>query len=604
MTKAIYTQREQQLGNDIKATIHKGRWLLAAQLATFAAIIFSIASFTFLNEKIVCWTITALAVIAYLSVRQLDGKNSRKADKLKSLLTTVSNELSYLDGDYSCFDEGKEYIDPNHAYSFDLDLFGYQSLFNRINRTITSGGSDKLAHDLKSIPLSSIDEINEERKAVDELATLQDLRLEWIAMGSNGKTDTDNVSQAFEALAKMPLPRSANSICYKYIAILSTVATIATICWSALGSLPSSIPTLLALAQIIASLTICGKSIKEFGKMANNIGSQAKAYRNMMQLIASANYNGKANKQIVDTISSADHNALQALRELDGCIDAFDRRGHALYMLFANALFVNDLWLSRRFAAWKQKYESLTDTWIDAVSTFDARVSKATFRYNEPRAIDADICESVELVYDAKGLYHPFLGDKAVANDFSISDSNYYIITGANMAGKSTFLRALGINYILALCGMPVFAINYKVSLFSIFSSMRTSDDLAHGISYFNAELLRLKQLIATCQHNKHTLIILDEILKGTNSADKLNGSRMFLEAVKEMPITGIIATHDLELSKMADKYPERFHNYCFEISLSANITYSYKIQEGVARNQNATYLLKKILASPTTPLQ
>lgn len=162
-------------------------------------------------------------------------------------------------------------------------------------------------------------------------------------------------------------------------------------------------------------------------------------------------------------------------------------------------------------------------------------------------------------------------------NDFCISDSHYYIVTGANMAGKSTFLRAIGVNYILAMCGMPVFAKRLRVSIFSLFSSMRTTDDLAHGISYFNAELLRLKQLISECKENRHTLIILDEILKGTNSADKLSGSRMFLESIAKLPVTGIIATHDLELSKMSTEHPNRFHNYCFEIELTDNVKYSYR---------------------------
>jgi DNA mismatch repair ATPase MutS len=184
----------------------------------------------------------------------------------------------------------------------------------------------------------------------------------------------------------------------------------------------------------------------------------------------------------------------------------------------------------------------------------------------------------------------------SVRYDYQISDGHYYIVTGAYMAGKSTFLRSVGINYILALCGLPVFANHLKVSRFSLFSSMRTNDDLAHGISYFNAELLRLKQLISYCKQNRHTLIILDEILKGTNSLDKLNGSRLFLQSISDLPVTGIVATHDLELSKMQQESPDRFHNYCFEIQLSDEITYTYRITEGVARNQNATYLLKNIL--------
>ena len=171
------------------------------------------------------------------------------------------------------------------------------------------------------------------------------------------------------------------------------------------------------------------------------------------------------------------------------------------------------------------------------------------------------------------------------------------------MAGKSTFLRSLGVNYILAMAGMPVFADQLKISRFRLFSSMRTTDDLTHGISYFNAELIRLEELLKFCKEsaedNKEplrTLIILDEILKGTNSLDKLNGSRKFLKAIAKQPVSGIIATHDLELSKMENDASGKFHNYCFEIDLGTDVTYTYKIQKGVARDQNATFLLNKIL--------
>ena len=164
------------------------------------------------------------------------------------------------------------------------------------------------------------------------------------------------------------------------------------------------------------------------------------------------------------------------------------------------------------------------------------------------------------------------------------------------MAGKSTFLRSIGINYLLAMNGLPVFARQLRVSVFHLFTSMRTTDDLTHGISYFNAELLRLKQLLSSLDERVPSLIILDEILKGTNSLDKLNGSRLFLQHIAGRNVTGVIATHDLELSKLEDEQPARFHNYCFEIGLGEDITYSYKITKGVARNQNATFLLKGIL--------
>ena len=164
------------------------------------------------------------------------------------------------------------------------------------------------------------------------------------------------------------------------------------------------------------------------------------------------------------------------------------------------------------------------------------------------------------------------------------------------MAGKSTYLRTVGVNYLLALCGLPVFAKQLTVSPASLVTSLRTTDSLVGNESYFFAELKRLKMIIDHLKSGEKLFIILDEILKGTNSLDKLNGSRLFLESISRMPVTGVIATHDLELSRMAESSPDRFHNYCFEIDLGTDVTYTYKIQPGVARNQNATFLLNKIL--------
>ena len=273
-----------------------------------------------------------------------------------------------------------------------------------------------------------------------------------------------------------------------------------------------------------------------------------------------------------------------------------ERRGNGLWMFLTDACTLNGIFLLRRLQRWDSLYINKVYGWIDAVSRMDALVSMATFRYNEPQAIDAEVADSDNVVFEAKGIVHPFLGAKGVANDFAMADGHCYIVTGANMAGKSTFLRSIGTNYILAMAGMPVFAQSLRVSVFALFSSMRTSDDLAHGISYFNAELLRLRQLIDCCRKSRRTLIILDEILKGTNSLDKLNGSRMFLEAIAKLPVTGLVATHDLELSKMADEHPDRIANYCFEIKMANEITYTYKIAPGVARNQNASFLLKNSL--------
>ena len=317
------------------------------------------------------------------------------------------------------------------------------------------------------------------------------------------------------------------------------------------------------------------------------------AYSQVLRLISQRTFSSKLGKEMQEKLAEA----LPSFSELEKILSGYDRRGNFLGLFFTDSFLLSDFFLIRRFLKWKNNYMAQMEEWVEIVSEMDAMVSMADFRYNHPEATDAQMIDERLVVFEAKNLYHPFLGAKAVKNDFSIYDDNYYIITGANMAGKSTFLRSLGVNYILAMSGMPVFAGSLKVSRFQLFSSMRTTDDLTHGISYFNAELLRLEQLMQFCKRGElRTLIILDEILKGTNSLDKLNGSRLFLESISRMPVTGVIATHDLELSRMAESCPDCFHNYCFEIDLGTDVTYTYKIQPGVARNQNATFLLNKIL--------
>ena len=482
-----YEAKASDISQEINKTKSRGRLLLFVQLATFVIVIMSVVAYTLWHEGMVCGIVAAISALAYLLSRYADGKNSERADHLKALLHTYMGEMAYLDGNFSAFYDGERYQNPHHEFSFDLDIFGPQSLFHRINRSITRGGSDRLAECCSLSNKTTIADIANEREAINGMAELSDLRMEFMALTDGEVLETNKVYDAFDDVKTLQLPKFATAGSAKWLAMASVGIMAMLICWSAFGSLPSNVPLLWGLMQTIVCLTLCGKHISEANKVVGEIERQTKGYAKIMRLIASHEYSAKLNKEVAEILSSADGNALQALKELAAIIDAIDRRGHALYMVLADALVLNDLWLVRRFAKWKQKYQAEASAWIDAVSIFDTRVSMATFRYNEPRGIDATIVDEDKVVYDANDLYHPFLGDKAVANDFNIQDGNYYIVTGANMAGKSTFLRSVGINYILALCGMPVFASNYRVSLFSLFSSMRTSDDLAHGISYFNA---------------------------------------------------------------------------------------------------------------------
>lgn len=582
----FYTEKERHLADEIAQLKQKSRLFVAGQIVFFLLFLAFLVLYTLVSWGALPLVLSAVSLTLYALVRLMDVKNDAQVHRLSNLRKVYLHELSYLKGDFSCFDDGERYVDAHHPFTFDLDVFGPESLFQRINRTVTTGGSDWLA-----AQLSSVDNRSARADAVDELATMEPWRATFMALGADGRIDSALIRRALQEIKSLQIPTFAAKRWTFVLEWLLIVGLFAAVVASVAGWVNAQLPLWWGILHFFGVFFVCSGACRVISKAVDKLHEQLQVYVELIRQVSETTaFTTPQNVAIVDVLQGA----RQSFDQLNDILSGLDRRGNILGLFLMDALFLSDYFLVRRFLRWQQQYLGQVPVWIDAISEIDGLVSMATFRYNEPQAGRAEVVASEEMVYEAVGLYHPFLGAKAVRNDFTLQHRHYYIITGANMAGKSTFLRALGINYILAMNGMPVFATSLHVSTYNLFSSMRTTDDLAHGISYFNAELLRLKQLLTACQHNSQTLIILDEILKGTNSADKLNGSRLFLQAVSALPVTGVIATHDLELSKMEG---ERFHNYCFEIALGQDVTYSYKITPGVARNQNATFLLREILS-------
>ena len=581
----FYTEKERRLADEIAQLKQKSRLFVAGQIVFFLLFLAFLVLYTLVSWGALPLVLSAVSLALYALVRLMDVKNDEQVHRFSSLRKVYLHELSYLKGDFSCFDDGERYADAHHPFTFDLDVFGPESLFQRINRTVTTGGSDWLAAQLSSVANRSA-----RAAAVDELAAMEPWRATFMALGADGRIDSALIRQALQEIKSLQIPTFAAKRWTFVLSWLLIVGLFAAVVASVAGWVSAQLPLWWGILHFFGVFFICSGACRVISKAVDKLHEQLQVYVKLIRQVSeTTTFTTPQNAAIVNVLQGA----RQSFDQLNDILNGLDRRGNILGLFLMDALFLSDYFLVRRFLRWQQQYLGQVPVWIDAISEMDGLVSMATFRYNEPQAGRAEVVASEEMVYEAVGLYHLFLGAKAVRNDFTLQHRHYYIITGANMAGKSTFLRALGINYILAMNGMPVFATSLRVSAYSLFSSMRTTDDLAHGISYFNAELLRLKQLLTACQHNPQTLIILDEILKGTNSADKLNGSRLFLQAVSALPVTGVIATHDLELSKMEG---ERFHNYCFEIALGAKVSYSYKVTPGVAHNQNATFLLKEIL--------
>ncbi|RKW57189.1 MAG: DNA mismatch repair protein MutS [Prevotella sp.] len=593
----LYKKRITELVQTISSLRAKSRIFVMAEVLSFAVSIGFVVLFTVLDDA--SWTLgVALCVLfLYFYIRNLDTKNDRKIADAVALKLVYEKEVAYQTGDYTKFDAGERYLQPTHPFTFDLDVFGQGSLFQRINRTISSGGSDYLAESLsgkwESLPTAELLKHIEQRvEAIGELAGNEPFLSQFKAQGAEKPIDTAAVKEAFGSIHALQIPSYFGNPTFRILIYANLVGFYLSIFLSIGNFVPAFLPLWWGIFNFFLATFCTHKYIKLVNEAISKLKDQVRGYVNMASLIEKQSFTAAHLCELKANLSGA----MASFGQLERILQKIDNRSNEIGIVLFNCFGLLDITIVRHFLRWQRTYEPITDQWIGASSVFDALVSMATFRLNEDEAQEATIIDSSGVSYKARSIYHPFLGEKAVRNNFDIQNHEYYIITGANMAGKSTFLRTLGVNYILAMNGLPVFAEEMRVSVFRLFTNMRTTDDLTHGISYFNAELLRLKQLIASLDPNVPSLIILDEILKGTNSLDKLNGSRLFLEYISERNVTGVIATHDLELSKLEDENPQRFHNYSFEIELGTDVTYTYKIGRGVARNQNATFLLKQIL--------
>lgn len=596
--KEHYEEGAARLTSEINLLKRRSRGYVGAEIVFFLAAVGFVVLYTVVQWGWVLLAAAVLLLAGYFVVRWLDVCNDRTIARKEDLHSVFVHELEALNGDFSSYDDGSRFANPHHPFAVDLDVFGPESLFQRMNRCVTSGGAQLLAGYL------ALDCAVCQPEAIRHLGQDVGFMDHFQALGQRGQIDTEAIGKSMEAMRSVGVPAWLGSWAARAAAVLLLAGFFAVVVLAFAGRVSVGVPIAWGVVQFYLAFLLCHQHIRRISKSAGRLQRHVGLYVKLVQLCTQKTDWPEGLKTDVAELEAA----ADSFAQLEQLMAAIDRRSNEFGLLVTNVFYLGDFFIVRRFLHWRAELARESGRWMQAMSHVDALVSAGRFAYNHPEACTAEIAEGDGVTYRARGIWHPFIGKDAVRNDFEIADTHYYIVTGANMAGKSTFLRAIGINYVLAMNGMPVFAEQLQVSRFNLFSSMRTTDDLTHGISYFNAELLRLRQLIGFCKTGgqqaaacsngsmRSTLIILDEILKGTNSLDKLNGSRLFLESIAKLPVSGLIATHDLELSRMGDERPDRFHNYCFEIELGTQVTYSYKITPGVARNQNATFLLRDVL--------
>lgn len=564
------------------------------RVAVFGLLVWDVYGIAALDSHF--WIVAAVVTVAaFIILGILDGLVVRRVRYGEELKRCCQTELGALEDDFGDLPTGGEFADPSHAYAADLDIFGEDSLFRRVNRTVTPDGKRKLAEWLLT-PCREAGEIRARQEAAAELATMPDWCLRFRVVGTLGRKKKGGGPDGEAWNRFLAEPELFGGSVWRWMPYLPAVITVAA--WVAVVAGVNFLiwpAVLLSLLQ----LGIVGAYAKRVSRMQERLEAflgMMGSYTGLVRMLAGTDFSAARLKELHGRVAGGDNDALRAFRELERIMAGLEQRANLFAALVTNALWMRDVHLVVRLEKWRRVNGSRVGEWLEAVARVDALASMAAYRFSHPEYVVPEITDKVLL--EARGVGHPMLPrGLTVTNDILVRDLHeFYIVTGANMAGKSTFLRTVGVSLVLALSGNAVCAAGFRCRPMALFTSMRTTDNLSKGTSYFHAELLRLQELVGTAEREERLFIILDEMLKGTNSQDKLNGSLRFLEKLVGSRVAGLVATHDLALGELQERFPDNFRNVCFEIGhRGREIVYDYKLYPGVSRNMNASILLEQM---------
>ena len=537
--------------------------------------------------------VIAVTLLPFILLIKYHNRLFHRKDYLEKKIVVNEQELAALMYDTASFADGKEFMNPAHLYSYDLDIFGPHSLFQYINRTCTELGKKLLATWLDQ-HLEKKKDIEARQEAIKELAPELDFRQEFRILGMlyKGKAADE---EELKTWAKSPSVFRKRPF-FRILPYLVGGTNIACVALAFAGVIPPTVFGIVWVCFMVASFGFTGKITKMqavYGKKLQILSTYAK----LLRLIEVQPVNSAILKEVKSWIGDEKQTASHSIQRLSKLMNELDQRNNAYVYATLNGLFFWEIRQIMRIEGWKEQYAAELPRWLTAIAHMDALCSLGTFAYNHPHFVYPTITTG-PFRLRAEAMGHPLMNrDKCVHNDIDIAKRPYFIIiTGANMAGKSTYLRTIGINYLLGCIGAPACARSMELYPVHLITSLRTNDSLSDNESYFFAELKRLKLIIDKLQAGEDLFIILDEILKGTNSMDKQKGSLALIKQFMTLQANGIIATHDLMLGTLAQVFPDNIRNYRFEADITGNeLTFSYRLREGVAQNMNACFLMKKM---------
>jgi hypothetical protein len=499
-------------------------------------------------------------------------------------------EMEALAGNFTHFDPGNKYLSTDHAYSFDLDIFGPNSLYQYLNRTANAIGSDRLAqYFLQAPPTVEIPEI---QSAIQELAPKLAWRQHFLA---TGQLNADPHAAYQKLLLWANSPKQAFSLAQKgLIYSLTGISLIALVGMFVQSDLfaPLFKWLLVVNLMVVAAHTNRIKSTLSYLNEMYKIVSQ---YGYLIQIIEKESFKSVRLQKIQEKLSTDHQGAGAAILRLSNILHQLESVQNLFGALVFNSLGLYHLHMLLLLERWEKRYALHIQAWIEAAGEMEALCSLAHFAGNNPDFVYPVLSEKPEIKVENMG--HPLIpAAKRVPNSLSFDQAGFVILTGSNMSGKSTFLRTIGINLILAKAGAPVCASAFQFYPFDVFVCMKLSDSLHDNESYFYAELKRLRGIIDQLETGRPGFVLLDEVLRGTNSNDKLSGTLGLVETMIRQKATGLIATHDLNVCDLTHKYPDYLRNMCFEVEMTAdNLVFDYRLRAGICVNKSASFLMKKM---------
>ncbi|WP_020527054.1 MutS-related protein [Flexithrix dorotheae] len=592
--------RYEDLASKLK---EKLKMLSIFRLAVF--VISTVIILVLANQRLFVWFIIATPICIFSFLVLVKKYNNLKNSYRHTLFLKSINEqeILRLDNKLNSFPEGKEFIKREHAYNSDLDIFGTHSVFQLINRATTGSGNNLLAEWL-STPANR-DEIISRQEAVKELSSRLNWRQNFQALGTPYKGEGNNYFELISWIDK-PVKLLPNRHKYKVLSIVMAFLAIVS-----LGSFfyYISSPAWPVFFLFMGVISIINhqilKRVKEIAvEIVDHVDQNLKllkGYEALIKSIVSEEFESKKLRSLQLVLRANDYSAASEITKLKQILLKFQHKatpksplGNQLYPMFNNLLLL-DIHFIIETEKWKVRNQKFIKGWAEAVSTFEVLNSIAGFSYSNPGYGFPEIREE-DYHIKFKDMGHPLLpSEKRVCNDFQLEKKGEIaMVTGSNMAGKSTFLRTIGVNLVLAFMGAPCCSKAASISTIHLFTSMRTQDNLEEGVSSFYAELNRIKKLLALIQTGKPTFFLLDEMFKGTNSEDRYKGGISLIKQLSELNASGIISTHDLELAKLVGKHL-MVENYSFNSEIKdGEMLFNYTLTSGICKDFNASELMRR----------